>query len=120
MPAQSKIRVKVAPTTEVRVLGLDQRTPDALSWCAVTFGINRLFWVDGYLLCLEVYDKAFEYEVERGFFPISQVCYSPYANYYRIYEVKKGTEIPVADASDMQLYRAIVEAIKTRNKRRGT
>ncbi|MBS7643307.1 hypothetical protein KEJ26_01795 [Candidatus Bathyarchaeota archaeon] len=120
MPLQSKIRVKIAPTTDVRVLGLDRRTPDALSWCAVTFGVNRLFWIDGYLLCLEVYDKAFEYEVERGFFPISQVCYSPYPNYNRVYEVKKGTEIPVTDASDMQLYQAIVAAIKACKRLRET
>ncbi len=47
--------VRVVPTKRLVLLGIDERSIENLAWCAVTYGMNRLFWVDGYLLCVEVY-----------------------------------------------------------------
>ncbi|GAG00409.1 unnamed protein product, partial [marine sediment metagenome] len=41
------MNVEIKPTEKVVVMGLDERSLDAMAWCAATFGINRLFWVDG-------------------------------------------------------------------------
>lgn len=106
------MEIKVKPTQDIRILGLDERTLPNLLWCALSYRLDRLFWVDGYLLCLEVYEKAFEYEVSEGFFPISQVCYARLPKYVKVYEVEKGAQIPIVDASDMRLYQEIVKAIK--------
>ncbi len=105
------MEIEINPTEKVTVLGLDHRSLKNLAWCAATFGINRLFWVRGHLLCTEVFEKSFEHEIEKGEFPISQVCYTECPQYRRVLEVEKGTEIPVVDTSDMKLYRNLLEAI---------
>lgn len=105
------MKVEIKPPERVVVLGVDNRSVDNLTWCGATFGVNRLFWVDGYLLCLEVYEKSFEHEIEGGAFYISQVCYARFPRYARIFEVEKGTQIPVVDASDMGIYRILLETI---------
>ncbi|MFQ6075903.1 MAG: hypothetical protein ACE5Z5_07200 [Candidatus Bathyarchaeia archaeon] len=110
------MEVKVTPTKDIRILGLDERSLTNLLWCALSYRLDRLFWVDGYLLCLEVYEKAFEYEVKEGIFPISQVCYTKLPKYVKVYEVEKGAQIPIVDVSEMKLYREIVKAIKSANE----
>jgi len=109
--------IEIRPTEKVVVLGLDERAKKNLAWCAATFGINRLFWVDGHLICTEVFEKSFEHEIESGEFYISQVCYASLPRYSRILEVEKGTEIPVVDASDMRIYRNLLRAIKEHEKK---
>jgi hypothetical protein len=111
------VEVKIAPTKKLLVLGLDKRSLDNLAWCAVTYRIDRLFWVDGYLLCLEVYEKSFEHEIKHKEFPVSQVCYTKYPKYTPIYEVKKGAEIPIVNASDMRIYKNLLDAIKKHEKK---
>ncbi|UCD44533.1 MAG: hypothetical protein JSV27_10485 [Candidatus Bathyarchaeota archaeon] len=113
------MEVEIRPTGKVVVLGLDERAKENLTWCAATFGINRLFWVDGHLICTEVFEKSFEREIESGEFPISQVCYTSLPRYSKILEVEKGTEIPVVDASDMEIYRRLLKAIKEHEKKEG-
>ena len=103
--------VEVSPTKKIVVFGVDKRSLKDLAWCAITFDTNRLFWVDGYVLCMEVYEKAFEQELKKKEFPISQVCYASYPKYTRVFEVEKGMQIPVVNASDMRLYRSLLEAI---------
>lgn len=104
--------IKIEPTRNVRILGLDERSLENLLWCALSFRMDRVFWAEGYLFCVEVYEKAFEYEVERAFFPISQICYTRFPKYERLYEVKKGVNIPIVNVSDMKLYQEIVRAIQ--------
>lgn len=106
------MRVEIKPTEKVVVMGLDERPLDDMAWCAATFGINRLFWVDGYLICTEVFEQSFKHEIEKGEFRISQACYTKYPRYTRIYEVEKGTEIPIVDVSGMRVYRELVKAIR--------
>jgi len=105
------LEVEISPTRKIIVLGVDRRSPNNIGWCAITYGANRLFWVDGYLLCVEVYEKSFEYEVEEREFYISQVCYAAFPNYSRILEVGKGAQIPVVNVSDMKIYRNLLNAI---------
>jgi len=112
------MEIRITPTKDVHILGFDKRALERLAWCAVTSGVGRLFWIDGYLMCLEVYEKAFEYEVEKGFFPISQLCYTKLQNYISVYDVGRGTQLPVTDVSDLKLYRAILDAIKAHEKGR--
>jgi hypothetical protein len=107
--------VKITPTHDIRILGLDKRSLDKLTWCSATVG-SKLVWIDGYLICLEVCEKAFEYEVEKGFLPISQVCYVKFPNYTSVYDVGRGAQLPVVDASDMKIYQAILRAIRTHEK----
>ena len=59
-----------------------------------------------------MYDKSFDFEVERGILPISQVCYTHFPKYEKYYEVEKGIQLPIVDVSDMELYRGITRAIK--------
>ena len=110
------MKVNVIPTREVRILGLDERPLDRLLWCVLSFGMDKLFWADGYLFCLEVYEKALQYEVEQGFFPISQICYIKFPKYMTYYEVERRTKIPIIDVSNMRFYSEIVKKIKTREK----
>lgn len=109
--------MNVTPTKEIRILGLDERGLNNLLWCALSYRMDRLFWADGYLLCLEVYEKALDYEVEKGFFPISQVCYVEFPKYVKYYEVERGTKIPIVDASEMRFYKEIVKEIRSREKK---
>ena len=110
------MKVKVTATKEIKILGLDERPLDKLLWCALSFRMDRLLWVDGYILCMEVYDDAFDYEIKSVFFPISQVCYAKLPKYVKLYDVGKGVQIPIVDVSDMSLYREIVKNIKSISK----
>ena len=106
------LEVEIKPTEKIVVLGLDERSLEHMAWCAATFGINRLFWSDGYLLCTEVFEESFKHEIEKGEFCISQVCYTRQPRFSRVHEVEKGTQIPVVDVSEMRVYRSLVKAIK--------
>jgi len=103
--------VQVSPTNKVNVLGLDCRSVENLAWCAATYGVSRLYWINGYLLCLEVYDKSFEHELKNKEFPISQVCYQKFTKYEKLYEIDKSFQIPVVNVSDMKLFQSILRAI---------
>ncbi len=107
------MKISIRPTKNIIILGLDKRNPVDLAFCAITFGANRLFWVDGLLLCLEVYEKSIEHEIEKGEFYISQLCYAEYPKYTRILEVEKRAQIPIVNVSDMQMYMEIAKAIKS-------
>lgn len=108
--------VDIAPTKKVNILGLDKRSVNNIAWCAATYGANRLYWVDGYLLCLEVYEKSFEQELKKNEFPISQVCYAKFPKYEKLFEIDKSFQIPIVDVSDMKLFQGILKAIlKTEN-----
>ena len=110
------MKIEIRPTEKVVVLGVDNRSVENLAWCATTYGVNRLFWVDGYLLCVEVYERSFEHEIEEGEFCISQVCYSRFPRYIKLYEVEKGTQIPIVDASDMKIYKNLLKTILKEEK----
>lgn len=108
--------VQIAPTKKINVLGLDNRSVNNIAWCAATYGVNRLYWIDGYLLCLEVYEKSFEEEMKKKEFPISQICYAKFPKYEKIYEIDKSFQIPVVDVSDMKLFQGILKAILDNEK----
>lgn len=105
------MEVIIKPTERIVILGVDRREPENLGFCAITFGASRLFWVNGYIICLEVYEKSIEYEIEKGEFYISHLCYAVFPKYSRVLEIEKGTQIPVVNASDMNIYREIVKAV---------
>jgi len=105
------MEVELNPTKKILVLSVDKRSLENLAWCASTYGVNRLYWTDGYLLCLEVYEKSFEHEIKTKEFPISQLCYTPFPKYTRTYEVERGVQLPIVNASDMQIFQNIQRAI---------
>jgi hypothetical protein len=118
------LKVRVSPMKEICIFGLDARSVGNLAWCATAYRVDRLFWSDGYLFCLEPYEKSLEYEAEKGILPLGQVCYVRFPKYAKSYEVEKSVQIPIVDVSDMYLYRGITRAIKTdevkkRAKKRG-
>lgn len=105
--------VEVASTKKIRILGLDnRRSEEELAWCSSSMEVSKLFWIDGYLICMEVPDKAFEHEIETGEFVISQLCYTKSPRYERFKPIARGGQIPVADMSSMKMFKAIVEAIR--------
>ena len=108
--------VEIAPTRKISVLGLDKRSVRDIAWCAATYGVSRLYWLNGYLLCLEVYDKSFEHEIKNKEFPISHVCYAELPKYERIFEVDKSLQIPIVNVSGMQLFRSLLKAILDNEK----
>jgi hypothetical protein len=108
--------VEIAPTRKIIILGLDKRLVEDMAWCSATYGVNRLYWVDGYLLCLEVYEKSFEYELKKREFPISQICYEKFPKYQKIYEIDKSFQIPVVNVSNMKIFREILKAILKNEK----
>ena len=108
--------VEIVPTQKVRILGLDKRSVRNIAWCATTYGMSRLHWVDGYLLCLEVYDKSFEYEIKNKELPISHVCYAEFPKYEKMFEVDKSLQIPIVNASDMEIFKNILAAILKNEK----
>lgn len=108
--------VEIVPTQKVRILGLDKRSVRNITWCATTYGVSRLYWLDGYLLCLEVYDKSFEYELKTKQFPISHVCYAEFPKYERMFEVDKSLQIPIVNVSDMKLFKNLLAAILENEK----
>ncbi len=105
------MEIEIAPTKKLVVLGVDQRLFENLVWCSSTYGNNRLFWIDGYLLCVEVFDKSFEYEIKHRMFPISQICYVRFPRYSKFYEVEKGVQIPIVNVSDMRLFKKLLKTI---------
>ena len=105
------LNVEITPTKKIVVLGLDKRRLEDLIWCASTFGINRLFWVDGYLICTEVYEKAFEHEIAKHEFPISQVCYTEFPIYKKYYEVEKGVNLPIVNVTGTKIFETLLKAI---------
>lgn len=111
-----EMEIDVKPTEKVTVFGVDNRALENLTWCAATYGINRLFWVEGYLLCTEVYEKSFEHEINKREFCISQVCYTKFPKYSRLFEAGKGTQIPIVNASDMKLYNNLLKTILENEK----
>ena len=111
------MKVKISPTRTIEVFGIDDRSLNNLAWCAVTYGINRLFWVDGYLICIEFYEASFEHEIEKKIFFISQVCYTSFPKYTKVLEVETGTQIPIVDASHMQIYKELLKALLKNKKK---
>ena len=105
------MEVEIKPTEKIVILGLDERKIEDIGFCAITFGASRLFWIEGYILCLEVYEKSLEYEIEEGKFYISHLCYAKFPKYKKILEVEKGMQIPIVNVSDMQIYREIIKTI---------
>ncbi len=103
--------VEVSPTRKVVVLGLDRRPLEDLIWCASTYTIDRLFWVNGYLICAEVYEKALEHEITTREFPISQMCYTEFPKYKKYYEVEKGVNLPIVNATSIGIFRKLLEHI---------
>ncbi len=73
--------------------------------------MNRLQWINGYLFCLEVYEKSLEHEIKTNEFPISHVCYAEFPRYEKIYEVDKSFQIPIVDVSDMGIFKALLKAV---------
>jgi len=107
----SDIEVVLRPTRRVVVLGYDERELQNLLYCAITYGVNRLFWVDGYLMCVEVYEESFKREMDDGVFFVSHVCYARFPRYQKVIEVERGAQLPIVNASDMCMLRAILRAV---------
>ena len=103
--------VEIAPTRKITILGLDKRTVNDIAWCATTYGVSRLYWINGYILCLEVYEKSFEHELKKQEFPISPICYTEFPKYEKIYEVEKSLQMPIVNVSDMKIFQNILKAI---------
>lgn len=112
--------VEIAPTKKITVLGLDKRSVKDLAWCAATYGMSRLYWLSGYLLCLEVYEKSFEHEIKNKEFPISHVCYTEFPKYEKMFEVDKSFQIPIVNASDMEIFKNLLAAILKNEKENPT
>ncbi len=110
------MKVEVTPTRKVVVLGVDKRRLEDLAWCASTYGVNRLYWIDGYLLCLEVYEKSFEHEIKNKEFPISQVCYTKLPKYSKTFEVERGVQLPIVNVSEMRIFQNLLKAILNADK----
>jgi len=108
--------VEISPTRKINILGLDKRSVSDIAWCATTYGVNRLYWIEGYLLCLEVYEKSFEHELKKREFPISQICYAQFPKYEKIYEVDKSLQTPLVNVSDMKIFKSILTAILNTEK----
>ncbi|MDH5482267.1 MAG: hypothetical protein OEY22_05250 [Candidatus Bathyarchaeota archaeon] len=108
--------VEIAPTRKITVFGLDKRSVGDIVWCATTYGVNRLYWINGYLLCLEVYEKSFEQEIKNKEFPISQICYAKFPKFEKLYEIDKSLQIPLVNVSDMKIYQKILKAILDNEK----
>jgi len=108
--------VDIVPTRKISVLGLDKRSVSDVAWCSATYGVNRLYWINGFMLCLEVYEKSFEHELKKKEFPISQICYAAFPKYEKIYEIDKSFQIPLVNVSDMKIFERILKAILDHEK----
>jgi hypothetical protein len=109
--------VEISPTRKITILGLDKRSVNNIAYCAATYGVNRLYWIDGHLLCIEVYEKSFEHEIKTKEFPVSQVCYAEYPKYEKILEIDKSFQIPIVDVSDMGIFQCILKTILENEKK---
>ena len=109
--------VEIVPTKKVVVLGVDRRPLEDLLWCASTFNMNRVFWIDGYLICAEVYEKAIELEIIKREFPMSQVCYTEFPKYKKFYEVEKGVNLPIVNVTGTKIFANLLKAIKEHEKK---
>jgi len=114
----SEIEVELRPVKRIVVLGFDEREVRNLLYCALTYGVNRLFWVDGYLMCVEVYEESFKREMDDGVFYVSHVCFARFPEYRKVIEVERGAQLPVVNASDMGVLSAIMKAISAAGGRR--
>ena len=103
--------VEIVPTRKISILGLDKRSVSDVAWCSATYGVNRLYWIDGFILCLEVYEKSFEHELKKREFPVSQICYAAFPKYEKIYEIDKSFQIPLVNVSDMKIFQSVLKAI---------
>jgi len=117
------LKVKITPLKSVNIYGIDERSLSNIAWCATANHADHLFWVNGYLICLEPYEKSLECEEDRSILPIGQLCYARLPKYVKSYEVEKSLQIPIVDVSDMGLYKEIVDAIerlqtRTRGRKR--
>ncbi|MEM2504182.1 MAG: hypothetical protein QXV76_00870 [Candidatus Bathyarchaeia archaeon] len=107
--------VELAISRKVKILGLDYRkSEDELIWCSSTMEVSKLFWVSGYLICMEVPEKSFEHEIETGEFIISQLCFTKCPKYERFKSIARGGQIPVVDMSSMKLFQEIAKVLATR------
>lgn len=111
------MKVEISPTRKIVILGVDKRRLESLAWCASTYGVNRLYWINGYLLCLEVYEKSFEHEIRTKEFPISQVCYTKFPEYSKTFEVERGVKLPIVDVSEMRLFQNLLKAVLNADKK---
>jgi hypothetical protein len=109
--------VEIAPTRKITLLGVDKRSITNIAWCAATYGVSRLYWIDGYLLCLEVYEKSFEEEIKKKEFPISQICYVKFPKYEKLYEIEKSLQLPIVNVSDMRIFQVILKALLENEKK---
>lgn len=105
------MHVEISPTRKITILGLDKRSVNNIAYCAATFGVNRLYWLDGYLLCLEVYEKSFEHEMKTKEFLVSQICYAELPKYEKILEIDKSFQIPIVNVSDMKIFQHMLKTI---------
>jgi hypothetical protein len=115
------LKVKITPIRTVNIFGIDERSLPNIAWCATANHADHLFWVGGYLICLEPYEKSLECDEDKGVLPIGQLCYAKFPKYVKSYEVEKSLQIPIVDVSDMGLYKEIADAIEkhqTRTHRR--
>jgi hypothetical protein len=112
------MEVEISPTRKITILGLDNRSPGNVAYCAATYGVNRLYWIDGHLLCLEVYEKSFENEMKTRELVVSQVCYADFPKYQKMLEIDKSFQIPLVDVSDMKIFRCMLKAILEKEQRR--
>jgi len=110
------MEVEITPTRKVVILGVDKRKLEDLAWCASTYGANRLYWIDGYLLCLEVYEKSFEHEMKTKEFPVSQVCYTKFPEHSKTFEVERGVKLPIVNVSEMRIFQNLLKAILNADK----
>ena len=39
------------------------------------------------------------------------MCYARFPKYIKLFEVEKGTQIPIVNASDMEIYRNLLKTI---------
>jgi len=105
------MEIEITPTKKLTILGVDRRSLENLLWCSSTYGVNRLFWIDGYLLCIEVFDKSFEHEIKTRELPVTQICYVKFPKYTKFYEVEKGVQLPIVNVSDMRMFKQLLKAI---------
>jgi hypothetical protein len=81
--------VDIAPTRKITVFGLDKRSITNIAWCAASYGIGRLYWIDGYLLCLEVYEKSFEEEIKKREFQSAKYATFDFQNTRKSWKLRK-------------------------------